>query len=161
MKRGLEIGVGGFVLAGIVALFFLALKASNLGTLDGGGGYELVAWFENVGGLKVRAPVTVSGVRVGRVAAIDYDRERLQARVNLRIEDGYRVFPEDTSANIYTAGLLGEQYIALDPGGEDRMLGDGGRITITQSALVLEQLIGQFLFSKAAEGPEKKDQTTE
>lgn len=150
--RTLEILVGAFMAAGFLALFFLAMKVSNLSAEVGGEGYRLQARFENVGSLKVRAPVTIAGVRVGRVEAIDFDPRRFEALVTLRMDPRYRQIPEDTIASIFTAGLLGEQYIALAPGGSEANLGDGGLLEHTQSALVLEQMIGQFLFKKAEEG---------
>lgn len=153
--RAIEIGVGLFVAAGLAALFMLAMQVSNLSSMSNDQGYELVARFENVGGLKVRSPVSVGGVRVGRVAAIDYDMETFEAVVRLNIAQQYDKFPQDTSARIFTAGLLGEQYVALEPGGADELLKPGDNIQLTQSALVLEQIIGQFLFSKAAEGEKK------
>mgnify|MGYP000974567735 FL=1 len=153
--RAIEIGVGLFVAAGLAALFMLAMKVSNLSSMSNDEGYELVARFENVGGLKVRSPVSVGGVRVGRVAAIDYDMETFEAVVRLNIAPQYDKFPKDTSARIFTAGLLGEQYVALEPGGDEEVLKPGDSIQLTQSALVLEQIIGQFLFSKAAEGEKK------
>ena len=116
-NRTIEIGVGLFVALGFAALFMLVMQVSNLGTITTGDTYTLKAGFENIGGLKVRSPVTVSGVRVGRVAAIDYDSDAFEAIVTLRIGTAYNRFPEDTSASIFTAGLLGEQYIALEPGG--------------------------------------------
>lgn len=150
--RTLEILVGAFMTAGFLALFFLAMEVSNLSADVGGEGYRLQARFENVGSLKVRAPVTIAGVRVGRVEAIDFDPRRFEALVTLRMDPRYRQIPEDTIASIFTAGLLGEQYIALAPGGSEANLGDGGLLEQTQSALVLEQMIGQFLFKKAEEG---------
>ncbi len=154
--RAVEIGVGLFVAAGLAALFVLAMKVSNLSAFNDTDGYEVVARFENIGGLKVRAPVTAGGVRVGRVAAIGYDSERYEAVVTLAIEAAFDRLPRDTSASIFTAGLLGEQYVGLEPGGDERYLASGDEIRITQSALVLEQVVGQFLFSKAAEGPSEK-----
>jgi phospholipid/cholesterol/gamma-HCH transport system substrate-binding protein len=154
--RSMEIGVGLFVAAGLAALFVLAMKVSNLSAFNDSGGYEIQARFENIGGLKVRAPVTAGGVRVGRVAAIGYDSERYEAVVRLAIDPAFDRLPRDTSASIFTAGLLGEQYVGLEPGGDERFLQAGDEIRITQSALVLEQVIGQFLFSKAAEGPSEK-----
>lgn len=149
--RTIEISVGLFVALGLAALFMLAMQVSNLSTaVTGGDSYTLSAGFENVGGLKVRSPVTVSGVRVGRVESIDYDLDAYEAVVTLRINSFYDRFPEDTSASIFTAGLLGEQYIALEPGGSVENLGNGDRIQLTQSALVMEQIIGQFLYSAAA-----------
>jgi phospholipid/cholesterol/gamma-HCH transport system substrate-binding protein len=150
-NRTVEIGVGLFVAIGIGALFMLALQVSNLGNSISGNSYVITAAFENIGGLKVRSPVTVSGVRVGRVDAIDYDSTAFEAVVSLRIDAAYDAFPEDTSASIFTAGLLGEQYIALEPGGSMQNLVEGDRIQLSQSALVMEQVIGQFLYSVAAE----------
>lgn len=151
MLKSVEILVGAFVGIGLAALFMLSMQVSNLGELDVEGGYELKARFENIGGLKVRAPVTVSGVRVGRVTGIDYDDETYEAVVTLRIDPRFARFPKDSSAAIFTAGLLGEQYVGLEPGGSERYLADGDVIRLTQSALVLEQIIGQFLFDKASE----------
>jgi phospholipid/cholesterol/gamma-HCH transport system substrate-binding protein len=148
-SKSVEILVGMFVALGVGALFVLAMQVSNLSNLGGDDGYEIRAGFDNIGGLKVRSPVTVAGVRVGRVAAIDYNTDTFQAEVVLRIDPRFDVFPLDTSASIFTSGLLGEQYIALDPGGDEEYLKHGDRITLTQSALVLEQLIGKFLFGKA------------
>ena len=149
-SRTIEISVGLFVACGLAALFMLAMQVSNLASLGGDGdSYTVTAAFENVGGLKVRSPVTVSGVRVGRVDAIDYDTSAYEAVVTLRINAAYDAFPEDTSASIFTAGLLGEQYIALDPGGSMDNLAQDSRIQLTQSALVMEQIIGQFLYSMA------------
>ncbi|HFD81440.1 MAG TPA: outer membrane lipid asymmetry maintenance protein MlaD [Gammaproteobacteria bacterium] len=147
-----ELLVGMFVAAGLAALFVLAMQVSNLSTLSQGNSYQLKARFDNIGGLKVRSPVTAGGVRVGRVAGIEYDDQRYQAVVTLLVEDKYDHFPDDTSASIFTAGLLGEQYISLDPGGSEEYLQDGSEIEITQSALVLEKLVSKFLFSKTSEG---------
>lgn len=149
-NRTVEIGVGLFVAVGIAALFMLAMQVSSMSSLGRGDSYILTAAFENIGGLKVRSPVTVSGVRVGRVDAIDYDMHTFEAVVSLRIDDTYDTFPEDTSASIFTAGLLGEQYVALEPGGSMTNLKPNDRIQLTQSALVMEQVIGQFLYSSAA-----------
>jgi len=146
----MEIGVGLFVAGGLAALFMLAMQVSNLSANISGNSYQITAAFQNIGGLKVRSPVTVSGVRVGRVEAIDYDTKGYEAVVTLSIGDKYNTFPEDTSASIFTAGLLGEQYIALQPGGSDKDLKAGDRIHLTQSALVLEQIIGQFLYNVAS-----------
>ncbi|MGD8207858.1 MAG: outer membrane lipid asymmetry maintenance protein MlaD [Thiohalocapsa sp.] len=152
--RTLEVLVGAFMAAGFVALFFLAMKVSNLSAAVDGRGYALTARFDNVGSLAVRSPVSMAGVRIGRVERIDFDQDSYQAIVTLRIDSGVDRIPSDTFANIYTAGLLGEQYIALDPGGSPEFLQDGDQIDLTQSALVLEQMIGKFLFSKAEEGSE-------
>lgn len=149
--RALEIGVGAFMAAGIVALFFLAMQVSNLSATTTGQGYQIKARFDNIGSLKVRSPVSMAGVRVGRVVDIGFDSKTYEALVTLHIESRYDRIPDDTFANIYTAGLLGEQYIGLDPGGSDRFLKAGDEIQHTQSAMVLEQLIGQFLFKKAEE----------
>ncbi len=150
-SRRVEILVGLFVAAGLAALFFLAMKASNLSTYDAGDGFEVTARFDNIGGLTVRSPVKVAGVTVGRVAGVEYDMETFQAVVRLDIESQYDQLPRDTSASIFTSGLLGEQYVALEPGAAMEPLADGDEIRITQSSLVLEQLIGQFLYNKAAE----------
>lgn len=151
-SRTVEIWVGIFVAAGLAALFMLAMQVSNLSTLGNNDGYQVTAKFENVSGLKVRAPVTMAGVTIGRVAAIDFDEQTFQAAVTLRISEQYDQLPKDTSASIYTSGLLGEKYVGLEPGGALDNLADGDRIELTQSSLVLERLIGQFLFNKAAEG---------
>ncbi|HHB13404.1 MAG TPA: outer membrane lipid asymmetry maintenance protein MlaD [Chromatiales bacterium] len=145
VDRKIEILVGMFVALGLGALFLLAMQVSNLSQIQEHGTYRVTAYFDNIGGLKVRAPVTASGVRVGRVAEIGYDRSTFRARVVLALGTQYDFFPVDTSASIYTAGLLGEQYIALDPGAEEETLKDGSVIQYTQSAMILEQLIGRFL----------------
>lgn len=152
-SKTVEIGVGLFVALGLAALFMLAMKVSNLAAFSGGDGYEVTARFQNVGGLKVRSPVTMAGVRVGRVKAIDFDDQSYQAIVTLDIDSRWTRIPTDSTASIFTAGLLGEQYVSLEAGGDEKYLGQGADLKLTQSALVLEQLIGQFLFSKAAEGP--------
>lgn len=143
--RTIEIAVGIFVALGLAGLFMLAMQVSNISEYRNTDGYTVHAYFTNIGGLKVRAPVTVSGVRVGRVTAIRYDPERFQARVEMTLSAAHDYLPADTQASIYTAGLLGEQYIALEPGGEDDVLVDGSEILYTQSALVLEQIIGRIL----------------
>lgn len=147
-----EFLVGIFIVAGLAALLVLAMQVSNLGTLHRGDSYQLKARFENIGGLKVRSAVTVSGVRVGRISDINFDNDRFEAVVTMDIENRYNQFPDDTAASIYTAGLLGEQYISLEPGGSDELLDDGSTIELTQSSLVLEKLISKFLFSKSSEG---------
>ncbi|MDJ0863335.1 MAG: outer membrane lipid asymmetry maintenance protein MlaD [Gammaproteobacteria bacterium] len=152
-SKMVEIGVGLFVALGLAALFMLAMKVSNLAAFTGDATYQVIVRFENIGGLKVRSPVTMAGVRVGRVKAIDFDDTTYQAVVTLGIEERFRRIPADTTASIFTSGLLGEQYVALDAGGEEEYLGEGSEILLSQSALILEQVIGQFLFSKAAEGP--------
>lgn len=152
ISRTVEILVGLFVAMGLVALFFLSMKVSNLADSGSDGGYEINARFENVGSLKVRSPVTMAGVRIGRVTGIEFDKQDYEAIVTMTIDSKYDTLPEDSSASIFTAGLLGEQYIGLEPGAEESYLSQGGEITLTQSSLVLEQIIGQFLFSKASEG---------
>ena len=132
------------------ALLFLALKAGNMSSLSFSSSYPITVRFDNIGGLKPRAPVKSAGVVVGRVASIRFDDKRYLADVTLNIESQYQ-FPKDSSAKILTSGLLGEQYIGLEPGGDDQMLKSGDTITLTQSAIVLENLIGQFLYNKAAD----------
>ena len=152
--RRIEILVGVFMAVGFLALFFLAMQVSNLGNLNTSVSYPVTARFENIGSLKEKAPVTLAGVEVGRVSAIGYDKVNFQAVVTLNIYEEYDQIPDDTFAKILTAGLLGEQYVGLDPGGSDTPLGPNGEIQVTQSALVLEEVIGQFIFSKAQEGAE-------
>jgi len=149
-RKGIETLVGLFVLLGLLAIVFLALKAANLATFRVGGTYAVTAKFDNIGGLKVRAPVKSAGVTIGRVAAIALDTSSYQGTVTMELEEGI-AFPTDTSAKILTSGLLGDQYIGLEPGGEEQNLKPGDQIKMTQSAVVLENLIGQFLYSKAAE----------
>jgi phospholipid/cholesterol/gamma-HCH transport system substrate-binding protein len=149
--RRIEIAVGLFVVLSVAAFFMLAMQVSNLITYNSDEGYEVVARFDNIGGLKVRSPVAVGGVRIGKVASIEYDNTSYEAVVTMKLEPKYNRFPTDTSAGILTSGLLGEQYIGLEPGAEEQFLKDGGKITVTQSALVLEEIIGQFLYSKADE----------
>lgn len=149
-KKGTETLVGLFVLIGFLGLLFLALKAANLGSFGNGDTYAVQARFDNIGGLKVRAPVRSAGVTVGRVTSISLDRKTYQGLVTMEIDRGFE-FPTDTSAKILTAGLLGDQYIGLEPGYEEKALAAGDVIKQTQSAVVLENLIGQFLFSKAAD----------
>jgi phospholipid/cholesterol/gamma-HCH transport system substrate-binding protein len=148
--RTVEIMVGLFVLLGLAALLFLALKAANLASFSTEPTYSLSARFDNIGGLKVRAPVRSAGVTVGRVSSITLDGQTFQGVVGMEIRQGYR-FPKDSSAKILTSGLLGDQYIGLEPGGDEADFAAGATITRTQSALVLENLIGQLVFGKAAE----------
>jgi phospholipid/cholesterol/gamma-HCH transport system substrate-binding protein len=151
-KKSVEILVGLFVLLGALGLLFLALKAANLASFTGGGDtYTIQAKFDNIGGLKARAPVRSAGVSVGRVTSVVLDSRTYQGVVTLDINKGVN-FPKDSYAKILTAGLLGDQYIGLEPGGSEQNLVEGDVITQTQSAMVLENLIGQFLFNKAAEG---------
>jgi len=151
MKRWLELSVGVFVTGGLVALAMLSFKVANLGTADVVDGYQLKARFDNIGQLKTKAPITLAGVRIGRVTDISID-DRYYAVVTLNISKRYNNLPEDTGASILTAGLLGEQYVSLEPGGSDTYLKDGDSIRLTQSAMVLEKLISQFLYNKASEG---------
>lgn len=150
-SRTLEIAVGALAALGIAAFIMLALQVSDVSRFTDDAGYTLVARFDNIGGLKVRSPVTVAGVRVGRVVGVEVDTETFEAVVRMRIRSAFDQIPEDTSASILTSGLLGEQYVGLEAGGALDVLGDGDEIILTQSALVLEQIVGQFLFQKATE----------
>ncbi len=150
-QRAIEIWVGAFVAAGLAALFMLAMRVSNISAFADDAGYAVTARFENVGGLKVRSPVSMAGVRVGRVADISFDAKTYEAVVTMRISSTYDTLPKDTSASIFTAGVLGENYVGLEAGAQDKYLKEGDQIKITQSAVVLENLIGQFLFNKAQE----------
>ena len=152
MERStIDLWVGLFMVAGLGALVILALKVGNMGSLGSSDTYQLSAEFTNIGGLKPRAAVKSSGVVVGRVASIAFDNDKFVARVTMNIDSRYK-FPQDTSASILTAGLLGEQYVGLEAGAEDKVLANGDAIKLTQSAVVLEKLISQFMYSKAAEG---------
>lgn len=144
-RQILEIWVGVFVAAGIAALFMLAMKVSNLSTVSTGDTYEVTARFDNIGGLSIRSPVKASGVLVGRVSNIKYDKDYSVAVVTMNIQKRFDSFPIDSRASIYTAGLLGEQYIELVPGIEDDYLEDGSEIVMADSALILENLIGRFI----------------
>ncbi len=156
MERStLDLWVGLFVVAGIGALTILALKVGNMGTFARVETYQLTAQFTNIGGLKPRAAVKSAGVVVGRVSKISFDNQKFVATVVMNIEKPYQ-FPKDSSASVLTAGLLGEQYLGLEGGAEDAMLADGDTVKLTQSAVVLEKLISQFLYSKAAEGGNSK-----
>ena len=152
MQRSkIDIWVGLFVLIGAAALLFLALRSANLLTLNFKPTYDVTAGFQNIGSLKPGAPVKSAGVVVGRVATINFDDKRFQANVHLAMTDGIQ-FPKDSSLKILTSGLLGEQYVGIEPGADEKNLAAGDRITSTQSAVVLENLIGQFLYNKAADG---------
>jgi phospholipid/cholesterol/gamma-HCH transport system substrate-binding protein len=151
MFRSIEVSVGIFVGIGLAALFMLAMQASNLSSMSSDGFYEITARFDNIGGLKVRSSVKVAGVKIGQVSAIDYDNKSYEALVTMQVDEKYDAFPRDTIASIYTSGLLGEQYVGLEPGGDEKLLENQSEISHTQSAMVLEQVIGQFLFSKASE----------
>jgi len=155
-RSTIDLWVGVFVVMGFVALIFLALRVGNLASFSTGQTYQVQAKFGNIGGLKVRAPVKSAGVVVGRVVDVRFDNESYEAVVLMDIEQGYQ-FPRDTTAKILTSGILGEQYVGLEAGGDARMLAAGDRLRLTQSAVVLENLISQFLFNKAAEGkPQEK-----
>jgi phospholipid/cholesterol/gamma-HCH transport system substrate-binding protein len=159
-RSTIDLWVGLFVVAGFAALVFLALKVGNLAAFTAGQTYQVQAKFANIGGLKTRAPVKSAGVVVGRVADIRFDSESYEAIVTVNLDGRYQ-FPRDTTAKILTSGLLGEQYIGLEAGGDGVMLKSGDRLRLTQSAVVLENLISQFLFSRAAEGgepPQKGEQ---
>ena len=148
--------VGVFIIAGFLALVFLALQVGGLNDERSQATYDVEARFENIGGLKAKAPVKSAGVLVGRVKDIRFDNNKYQAVVTLSLDKRY-AFPKDTSASILTSGLLGEVYIGMDAGGDDKKLENGSKVTLTQSAVVLEKLIGQFMFGKASEGtPDKK-----
>jgi phospholipid/cholesterol/gamma-HCH transport system substrate-binding protein len=149
-KRGIEILVGLFVLLGLLGVLFLSLQAANLTTLGSNQGYSISARFDNIGGLKPRSAVRSAGVTIGRVSSIALDPKTYQGVVTMEIDAGVS-FPKDSSAKILTAGLLGDQYIGLEPGVADENLVAGGRITQTQSAVVLENLIGQLVTGKAGE----------
>lgn len=150
-KTVLDLWVGLFVIAGVAALLFLALKVGSTNAVRAQSSYEVVARFDNIGGLKPRAPVKSAGVVVGRVADIRFDNETFDAAVTLRLDNRY-AFPKDTSAAIMTSGLLGEQYVGLEAGGDSQVLKNKDQIFITQSAVVLENLIGRFMYGQAQEG---------
>jgi phospholipid/cholesterol/gamma-HCH transport system substrate-binding protein len=149
-RTTLDLWVGTFVVAGIAALVMLAMKVGNLGTYNMSDTYQLHAYFSNIGGLKPKASIKSAGVLVGRVSDISLDTERYEAEVVMSLDKRYQ-FPKDTFADILTSGLLGEQYIGLQPGGDSEMLKDGEQIKKTQSAVILEDLIGKFIFNKATE----------
>jgi phospholipid/cholesterol/gamma-HCH transport system substrate-binding protein len=156
-RTTIDLWVGIFVALGVAALLGLAMKVGNLTTGKVGPTYTVMANFENIGGLKPRAPVKSAGVVVGRVGKIKFDTETYEAVISLNIDKRYS-FPKDTFANIYTAGLLGEQYVGLEAGGDEAKLKNGDKITHTQDAIVLEKMISQFLFNKASEN--KDDAST-
>ena len=148
-RHAIETWVGVFAVAGMAALFMLAMKVSNIATLTGDSGYTVTARFDNIGGLKVRSQVSMAGVRVGRVVDIGFDDQTYEAVVTMRIDQKYDRLPKDTSARILTSGVLGENYVGLEAGARNSFLENGDEIKITQSALVLENLIGQFLVNQA------------
>ena len=156
-RSAIDLWVGVLVAMGLAALLFLALKVGNLASISTSEVYQVQAKFANIGGLKVRAPIKSAGVVVGRVADVHFDNESYEAVVTLNI-DGRFKFPRDTAAKILTSGLLGEQYVGLEAGGDTAMLKGGDRVRLTQSAVVLENLISQFMFSKAQEsGKDSKE----
>jgi phospholipid/cholesterol/gamma-HCH transport system substrate-binding protein len=163
-SRTVEIWVGIFVAVGFAALLMLSMKVSHLGEVFAENGYAISAQFTNIGGLKVKSPVKMGGVKIGRVTAIRFDDMLNKAVVSMRIDSQHDKIPLDTAASIFTAGLLGEQYIGLDAGADAEFLADGSELDpgLTQSAIILEQLIGQFLYNMAAKGvttsPEAKPQ---
>ena len=154
-RKLMDLWVGIFVVAGFAAILFLALRVGNVSSANFAETYQLNARFDNIGGLKVRGPVKSAGVVVGRVTGISFDAQTYEAVVTMTIDSSYR-FPKDTFASILTAGLLGEQYIGLEAGGDEKMLQSGDAFAQTQSAVVLEKLIGQFMFNKASEGLDAK-----
>lgn len=145
-SRGLEIVVGMFICLGIAAVFILTMRVSNLADVRSGESYQISAQFSNIGGLRAGAAVSLAGVRIGRIASITIDQDTYEANVAMNIDSQYKI-PEDSDASILTAGLLGEQYIGLTPGAADEFLEQGDTITLTQSAVILEKLIGQVLFA--------------
>lgn len=149
-RTGIDLWVGMFVVAGVAALVMLAMKVGNLSTYNVSDAYKVHAYFTNIGGLKSTASIRSAGVLVGRVESITLDTERYEAKVVMSLDKRYQ-FPKDTIGKVLTSGLLGEQYIGLDPGGDTAMLANGEQLKKTQSAMVLEDLIGKFLFSKAEE----------
>ncbi len=158
-RTTIDLWVGIFVALGLAALLGLAMKVGNLTTGSIGETYTVTANFENIGGLKPRAPVKSAGVVVGRVSDIQFDKTTFEAVVTINIDKRYP-FPKDTFANIYTAGLLGEQYIGLEAGGDEANLANGDKIMQTQDAVVLEKMISQFLYNKAAEAPKEDSAAT-
>jgi phospholipid/cholesterol/gamma-HCH transport system substrate-binding protein len=154
-NRLIEFWVGVFVIAGLVALTMLAFRVSNLTAMEAVDGYKVTARFNNVGQLKVKAPITLAGVRIGRVSQIVFDSDKYQAVVTLEIDGRFRKIPRDSSASILTAGLLGEQYIGLEAGADEEFLRQGDSLMLTQSALVLEKLIGQLVANLASSSGKK------
>jgi len=153
--RTMELGTGLFALLGIGALFFLTTQTTGNNDFDAAETFEIQARFDNIGSLKKRAPVSISGVTIGRVTSVDYDRESLEAVVTMVIDSHYDQIPDDTDASILTAGLLGSQYVGLQAGGSEFYLEDGSEILFTQSAIVLENIIGKFLIGGPPDGEEE------
>ena len=150
-RTTIDLWVGVFVTAGLIGLLVLALKVGNASSVSVSDGYTITAEFDDIGGLKVRAPVKSAGVVVGRVEGIAFDNQSLRAKVTMRIDKRYE-FPKDSSVSILTSGLLGDQFIGLNGGADTELLKNGDKVRLTQSAIVLEKVIGQFLYGKAAEG---------
>jgi phospholipid/cholesterol/gamma-HCH transport system substrate-binding protein len=157
-SRAIDLSTGLFVMLGFAALFFMVTQITSRGIVWHEHDYRLTALFDNVGGLKVGAPVSIGGVTVGRVESIDYDTKSYKAVVKLIVQSRYDRIPQDSDVAIYTAGLLGGQYIGLTPGGAETYFKDGDQIELTQSAVVLENLISKFLFDKAGQGESKKSE---
>ena len=151
--RTRELGTGLFIFLGFAALLFLATQTTDLEEYGGDKGYRVTARFDDVAGLKVRSAVTMAGVNIGRVESIEFDNDQLDALVTLRINSRFNRIPDDSDASILTAGLLGSKYVGIGPGGADTYLADNSQLQITQSAIVLEQLVSKFLFSQAEKGP--------
>lgn len=158
--RTQEFGTGMFIFLGFAALLFLATQTTDLEEYASDSGYRVTARFDDVAGLKVRAPVTMAGVNIGRVESIVFDNERLDAIVTLRINPKFNHIPDDSDASILTAGLLGSKYIGMGPGGSDTWLANNSEIHMTQSAIVLEQLVSKFLFSQAEKEPAQDGSTS-
>ena len=159
--RSVELGTGLFVLLGLAALFFLTTQTTGSNAFSGTETFKVSARFENVGSLKDRAPVAMSGVTVGRVVSVRFDPEQLNAEVIFEIDSQYNQIPDDSDASILTAGLLGSQYIGLQAGGSEEYLKDGSEILFTQSAIVIENLIGKYLFNQGADGSEEEEEEEE
>ena len=155
--KSTEILVGLFMAIGLASLFMLAMKVSNLNIYNNDEGYEIIANFDDISGLKIKSPVTMAGVRIGRVSDILFDSQTFEAVVKIRIESKYNTLPKDTSASIYTAGLLGEKYIGLEPGGDEENLQQNDKLKLTQSSLVLEKLISRFVDSFLDKDSDKKE----
>lgn len=156
--RSVELGTGLFVLLGLSALFFLTTQTTGSNSFSGTDTFKVSARFENVGSLKIRAPVAMAGVTIGRVLSVRFDPEQLNAEVVFEIESQYNQIPDDSDASILTAGLLGSQYIGLQAGGSEEYLQDGSEILFTQSAIVIENLIGKYLFNQGADSSEEEEE---
>jgi phospholipid/cholesterol/gamma-HCH transport system substrate-binding protein len=156
--RTRELGTGLFIFLGFAALLFLATQTTDMEEYGGDEGYRVTARFDDVAGLKVRSAVTMAGVNIGRVESIEFDNDQLDALVTLRINPRFNRIPDDSDASILTAGLLGSKYVGIGPGGADTYLADNSQLQITQSAIVLEQLVSKFLFSQAEKGPAEEEQ---